>query len=121
MGGAHLKSSGQVMPEKTLFVPPNPSSTWLGLFGSVIQLVPSRTNLYWKSVAHDTSKLAFQSAPSFTIGTPLVQPSGLNEPRSSTDCSPMSGYVISAAQSLSAPSHIGGGGSLPPTPVPVWP
>src|SRR5690606_16179032 len=45
------------------------------------------------------------------IGAPLVQPSAAKLPITSTDVSPLSGYVNSYAQRLSASSHIGGGGS----------
>jgi hypothetical protein len=64
------------------------------------------------------SAVAVHSLPCFVIWTPLIQAPGAKSPRTSTEVSPLSGYVNRCAQSLSASSHWGG--PLPPSPpVPV--
>ena len=70
--------------------------------------------------------------PSLVIGAPTVQPFAAKSPITSTDASPLSGYVNSPSQRLNASSHIGGIGSpvvppvvavsvSPPPPLPSVP
>src|SRR5262249_33094871 len=70
-------------------------SAVFGCAGSIFQVDPFTTNLYWTALPYGIVTSAFQTPPDLVIGVPVAHATpSPKSPRTSTEDSPWSGYVI---------------------------
>ena len=85
------------------------ASVIVGCAASIFHVVPLTKNLNWMALPNGTVRSTVQTLPFFVIGLPVTQVSGPpKSPRSSTEVSPLNGYVIVDAQRFSASGQTNG-------------
>src|SRR4051812_45460648 len=97
--GGSAPSSSQIagshfLPTNVLFVFEF-ASVIFGCASSIFHVAPSTKNLYMMALPNGTVRSTVQTLPFFVIGLPVIHVSAPPKlPRSSTDVSPLNGYVM---------------------------